>query len=484
MISHAVNHLMSLAPHPTRFGAGQPATPPTPAQTESRHFGTYLPTSQMLAQLASRVRFAGKAAPTLAEAENNPHLAQVYQFNRVADMLQLDPQVRKVLTTPYRKLEVQVMLRRDDGSLDSFTGYRVQHNGARGPYKGGVRYDEHVSEDEVLALASLMTWKCAVMNIPYGGAKGGIQIDPRKYSQAELERVTRDYTRKISRIIGPETDIPAPDMNTNAQTMAWMMDEFGRIRGNGGNNETAVVTGKPLSLGGSKGRESATGRGAFFVLREALKDANINLKTATAAVQGFGNVGYFIAENLQKAGVKVVAISTVDGAMYNKDGIDVKALKEYEKQHGSVLGFKGATSLANPAELMELPVDVLVPAAKEMVLTEKNADRVKAKVVLECANGPTTPGADQILNRKGVRVIPDILANAGGVTVSYFEWVQNMEHQQWDEDEVDQKLEKKMTTAYREIKTLSDEKKVPLRDAAFMLAVQRVVEAAKARGYI
>lgn len=432
---------------------------------------------------ALKPRFAGgvdNTNPSLDDAEHNAFLAQVYQFNKVADRLGLSAGLKKVLSTPYRELKVQVVLKRDNGDLESFEGYRVQHNGARGPYKGGIKYHPSAEPDEIRALASLMSWKCALLDLPFGGAKGGIKIDPRQYSEAELERVTRDYTRKISQFIGRNKDIPAPDLNTNAKTMAWIMDEYGKKFG----HSPGVVTGKPLSLEGSLGRESATGRGAFFVVREALKDKGIKMEGATAVVQGFGNVGYHIAENLDRAGMKVIAISTVDGALYNPDGIDVKNLKEYELKHKTVEGFPGAEKMQDPKKLLEIETDVLVPAAVGHVLNENNAEDIKAKVILECANHPTTPKADQVFNRRGITVLPDILANAGGVTVSYFEWVQNQTHYRWDETEIDEKLEKKMVQAYKNVSRLSRTENINMRDAAFTLAIQTVKQASQDRGYI
>lgn len=437
--------------------------------------------------MSQRVRFGAQNntpadGPDINDAEKNPYLAQVYQFNRVAKLLNLDPEVQKILSSPYRELKVQVILKRDDGSLKMLDGFRVQHNGARGPYKGGITFHTKTNPDEVRALASLMTWKCALLDLPFGGAKGGINMDPRQFSPAEIERITRDYTRKISRIIGPETDIPAPDMNTNAQTMAWVMDEYGKTKSNEGNKQ-AVVTGKPLTLGGSRGRESATGRGAFFILRNALAEKNIPLNGATAAVQGLGNVGFHIATNMQDAGIKIVAVGTVDGALYDPNGIDVRKLKEYELQHGSIAGYPHGKIIPD-TDLLELDTDILVPAALGHVIHENNADRIQAKLVLECANHPVTPKADAVLQENGITVVPDILTNAGGVTVSYFEWVQNLQHQKWDADEIDQKLEKKMSEAYANTSKMARDKGLSFRDAAYAIAIEAVRQASKDRGYI
>jgi glutamate dehydrogenase (NAD(P)+) len=458
-----------------------------PATAEELHRA---PVRQFLIR-PQTVRFGGKRDdadfallnPTLDEAEHNPHLAQVYQFNKVADLLKLDPAVRKILAAHDREVKVQVTLKRDNGEWDSFDGYRIQHNGFRGPYKGGIKYHPHADLDEVRSLASGMTWKTALMDLPYGGAKGGIRLDPSKYSRAELERITRDYTRKIARFIGPEMDIPAPDVNTNAQVMGWMVNEYGQLYP-GMVDRKAVVTGKPRSLGGSLGRESATGRGAFFVLRESFRERGEDLSGKTVAVQGFGNVGYHIADNLQKAGAKVVAISTINGAVQNRDGIDVQALKAYERAHGTIEGFPGAKRMNNPEDLVTLDVDVLVPAAMGHAINERNAKRIQAKYILECANHPTTPKADNILNRKGVTVLPDILANAGGVTVSYYEWVQNMQHLSWNEQEIDQKLEGKMTDVYRAVSALSKDKNISLRDAAYVKAIQTILEAGRDSGQL
>lgn len=437
---------------------------------------TLLAYNQRLLHFRGNGRDVPNLNPTIEEAERNPFLAQIYQFNHAADLMGLEPSVRKILMTPERELKVKLIVKRDDGSLDSLDGYRVQHNSFRGPYKGGIKYHPHADLDEVRSLASGMTWKTALMDLPYGGAKGGIRFDPNKYSPAELERITRTYTRKIAPFIGPEVDIPAPDVNTNSQVMGWMVNEYGQLHPDMVDRR-AVVTGKPRSLGGSLGRESATGRGAFFALREAFKEDKRSLSKATAAVQGFGNVGYFIAKNLQDAGAKVVAVSTVHGALYNPEGIDIAALKEHEKATGSIIGFPGARQLNDPEELLALDVDVLAPAALGHAINAKNAERVKAKYVLECANHPTTPKADDILNRKGVKVIPDILANAGGVTVSYYEWVQNMQHLSWSEREIDNKLEEKMTDVYKAVSQLAKERKISLRDSAYIKAIQTVLEA-------
>lgn len=413
---------------------------------------------------------------TLEEAETNPNKALVYRFNKGADLLQLSKAERKLLSTPFREVQVQIPVKMDDGTEKLFLGYRVQHNDARGPYKGGIRFHHQVDLDEVRALASCMTWKTALMDLPFGGAKGGVICNPGTLSARELEKLTRGYTAKIATILGPKQDIPAPDVGTNEQVMAWVMDEFGKRAG----CCPAVVTGKPLHLGGSVGRASATGRGAFFVLEEACRDLKIDLKMATAAIQGFGNVGYHAAKHLYDAGVKIVAISNVDGGLYCKSGIDVDKLHDYFKKNGTFKGF-GAPE-AKPVtneELLALKTTILMPAALGEVITGKNADRVKARIVLEGANDPLTPKADVILAQKGVLVLPDILVNAGGVTVSYFEWVQNLKKLQWNEQQVDRKLKKHMVKAYRHVKSVADRHGISMREAAFMIAIQRVVEASR-----
>ncbi len=418
---------------------------------------------------------------TLNEAEENPFLAQVYQFNRVADQLNLPRSVRDVLSTPYRELTVQLPVRMDNGETKVFWGYRVQHNGALGPYKGGIRYAPDVDLDEVRSLASAMTWKNALAGLNYGGAKGGILCDPTKLSQRELERLTRAYTRQISKIIGPDRDVPAPDMGTNEQVMAWIMDEYGRLFG----HNPGVVTGKPVELYGSVGRTEATGLGAFYVLREVLQDQGRELKDVSVAVQGFGNVGYHFAKFAHEAGARVKAISTIDGALYAENGLDIADVKAYLDQGGDIKKYdkNGARPISN-AELLALDVDVLTPAAAGEVITGKNADKVRAKIILECANHPSTPKADPILEKKGVLVVPDILVNAGGVIVSYFEWEQNKSGARWDVDEVNGRLEKYMTKNYRKVKDAADASGTSLRDSAWRLGVENVMKASQRRGYI
>jgi len=400
-----------------------------------------------------------------------------YQFDIAADKMNLDEPMRVLLKTPFREVTVQIPVRMDDGRLVVFLGYRVQHNGARGPQKGGIRYHPDVDLDEVKALASLMTWKTALVDIPFGGAKGGVTCDPTRMSSLELERLTRKFTSRISIVLGPYRDIPAPDLNTNAQVMAWIMDEYGAHFG----HTPSIVTGKPLHLGGSKGREQATGRGVVFVIREAARDLKMNMNGATMAIQGFGNVGSNTALLAAEAGSKVLAISDVQGGIYSAKGLNVSKVLEHAKRQGSVVGYPEADEISNE-DLLELKCDILVPAALGGVITKLNADRIKARIVAEAANSPTTTSADEILNDRGILVLPDILTNAGGVTVSYFEWVQNLQQFQWEEDQVNSELEKIMIRAYVQVREVARKERVPLRTAAYMLAIRKVAEAERLRG--
>jgi len=366
----------------------------------------------------------------------------------------------------------------DDGSIEVFTGYRVQHSISRGPCKGGIRYAPDVSLDEVRALASWMTWKCAVVNIPFGGAKGGVICDPKNMSQGELERMTRRYTAELIEFIGPEKDVPAPDMGTNEQTMAWIMDTYSmHMR----NTVTSVVTGKPVNLGGSRGRREATGRGVSIVCDQALKYLNMSPQNTTVIVQGFGNVGSNSAKLLWDKGYKIIGIGEFDGALFNKDGIDISELLEHRAKRGTIHGFSGAEAV-DKDELLTMQCDVLIPAATENVITSRNADRIKARILCEGANGPTTSVADEILAEKGVFIIPDILANAGGVTASYFEWVQDRMGYFWTEDEVNQRLERIMIDSFDDVMQYSVNHSVNNRIAAYMLAIDRVAYTAKQRG--
>ncbi len=375
----------------------------------------------------------------------NPYDIAVAQFDEAADRLGLSQAMRAILRKPKRELIVNFPVRMDNGDVEMYTGYRVQHNINRGPAKGGIRFSPEVSLDEMRALAMWMTWKCAVVGIPFGGAKGGVICDPHKLSRTELERLTRRYATEISVLMGPDSDIPAPDMNTNPQIMAWMMDTFSMHMGY---SVPAVITGKPLAIGGSEGRLEATARGVQFVTREAMHDLGLRPEDCSVVVQGFGNVGSISARLLHEMGCRVVAVSDIQGGVYNPHGIDIHKALRHSKEHGSLRGLPDTEAITN-AELLELPCDVLVPAALENQLTAKNAPRVKARLIVEAANGPTTPDADHILNDRGIMVVPDILANAGGVTVSYFEWVQDLQRFFWAELEINNRLEQIMMRAYR-----------------------------------
>jgi len=409
----------------------------------------------------------------------NPFEIAKKQIDRVGKKLGLDPGLIELFKTPKRELTVNFPVKMDDGSLKVFTGYRVQFNDALGPFKGGIRYHWNVSLDEVRALACWMTWKCAVMGLPYGGAKGGVICNPKEMSKGELERMTRRYASAISVIIGPEKDIPAPDVYTDGQTMAWIMDT---ISMNAGYAVPGVVTGKPLAIGGSLGRDEATSRGLMYATREAATRIKLNLKGATVAVQGFGNVGYHYARLIQdEMGAKVIAVSDSKGGIYSPRGFDPKEVLTYKEKTGSVVGFPGTKRISNE-EILEMDVDVLAPCALENAITQENAPRVKAKIVAEGANGPTTPEADDILFKRGIMVLPDILANGGGVTVSYFEWVQNIMEFFWTKAEVDKRLEDHMVTAFERVWEMKGKQKVDMRQAAYMVAISRVAEAYKVRG--
>ncbi len=411
-------------------------------------------------------------------AVRNPYEIALSQFDRAAQYVPMKAGIYKMLRKPKRELTVSFPVRMDDGSVEIFTGYRVQHHDVRGPFKGGIRYHPDVTLDEVRALAMWMTWKTAVVNIPYGGAKGGIVCDPKKMSPAELERLTRRYTSEISLIIGPDADIPAPDVNTNPQVMAWIMDTYSMLHGHA---IPAVVTGKPLDIGGSVGRLEATGRGVVFTVEEALKHLGIRPDEVTVAIQGYGNAGSVTARLIHALGAKVIAVSDSKGGIYNPRGLDPMDVLRHKRETGSVVGYPEADTITN-AELLAMECTVLVPAALENQITRENADAVKARIVAEAANGPTTPEADDILHDKGVFVIPDILCNAGGVTVSYFEWVQDLQSFFWDEDEVNSRLERIMKRAFREVLQTAEERKVDMRTAAYILAISRVVRAVELRG--
>jgi glutamate dehydrogenase (NAD(P)+) len=409
----------------------------------------------------------------------NPFETARKQVDIVAKILKLDAGMTEILKSPKRELTVNFPVRMDDGSYRIFTGYRVQYNMARGPCKGGIRYHPQVTLDEVRALAAWMTWKCAVVGLPYGGAKGGVVCDPKKMSKGELERLTRRFASEILPIIGPEVDVPAPDVYTDSQTMAWIMDTYSMQKGY---SVPGVVTGKPLSIGGSEGRAEATGRGCMYVVREAARQMGLATKGATVAIQGFGNAGSVAARLMaEELGVKVVAVSDSKGGIVNRAGLEPVKVEEHKTRSGSVVGFPGAQAISN-AELLELDVDVLVPAALENQITKDNAGRIKAKIVAEAANGPTTPEADEILFKNKVTVLPDILANAGGVTVSYFEWVQDLQGYFWTAKDVNDRLEKVMSSSYAEVAKIARQHGVHNRTAAYILAMERVVEAIRARG--
>jgi glutamate dehydrogenase (NAD(P)+) len=424
-------------------------------------------------------KLATGADPQELTDDMSPFEAATYFFHQSADRLQLEDHMREVLATSYRELAVQVPVSMDDGKVRVYRGFRIQHNGARGPYKGGVRFHESADLDEVRALAALMTWKNALIDVPFGGAKGGVQCEPGLLSHDELQRLTRRFTSMISYIIGVNRDIPAPDMGTNAQTMAWMMDAYGHKHG----HTPAIVTGKPVELGGSPGREEATGRGVILCGREAAKRRDIDFDGARVVVQGFGNVGFWAAAIAVDYGAKLIAVSDVGGGTYNAEGLDLHDLIKHREDSVSVADFKGGDEIDND-DLLTLDCDILIPAAVHAVINTDNADDIKAKMVVEAANGPTTPAADKILEEKGVTVVPDILANAGGVTVSYFEWVQNIQQFRWEIDQVNYELKKKMTRATADVFRRADEEEVPLRDAAFDIAVERVAHAADIRGYV
>jgi glutamate dehydrogenase (NAD(P)+) len=412
------------------------------------------------------------------DQEKNPWLAAEARFNNAADKLGLDEGIRKVLGNPTRELTVNIPVQLDDGRIELFTGYRVQHSIARGPGKGGIRYAPDVSIDEVRALASWMTWKCAVVNIPFGGAKGGVICNPALLSDGELERITRRYTAEIIDIIGPDRDVPAPDVNTNDRVMAWIMDTYAmHVR----HATTAVVTGKPMELGGSRGRTEATGRGCMIVTLEALKKFGLRPEDTRVVIQGFGNVGGMAARLMAARGFRIVSIVEYNGAVYNANGLDIQALMNHKKETGSIVNFEGGENV-DKTEAFYLECDVLIPAATENVITSANAAQLRCRILCEGANGPTTPLADEILARNNVFVIPDILANAGGVTVSYFEWVQDRQGFFWNEDLVNSRLEEIMVGSFNSVTAYGVKHKVDNRTAAYMLALDRVASAMKLRG--
>lgn len=412
-------------------------------------------------------------------APANPYVTAQRQFDQAAAILELDGGLRAVLREVRREFTVNFPVRMDSGRIQVFTGYRVQHNLTRGPAKGGIRYHPQVSLDEVKALSMWMTWKCAVTNLPYGGAKGGVICEPSTMSAKELENLTRRFASEISILIGPESDIPAPDVNTNQQTMAWIMDTLSMEKGY---SIPATVTGKPLSIGGSQGRPAATGRGVMVVALEACQRLGWEPSQCTVAIQGFGNVGSVSAELLHAKGFKVVAVSDVFGGIYNPDGLDIPELLQHQARTGRVDDFPGAAQKVTNPQLLELPVTILIPAALENQFSIENAARIEAKLIVEAANGPTTPEADDIFHQRGIVVVPDILANAGGVTVSYFEWVQDLQSFFWEEDEINARLTRIMQTAYQQVDDLAQEHRTTLRMGAYCLAVKRVADATAVRG--
>jgi len=419
-----------------------------------------------LSEPAGRAPMSGKAI-----AQN--------QFERAADLVGMEEYMRRILRTPFREVTVEVPVRMEDGRVEVFTGYRIQHNGARGPCKGGIRYHPEADHDEVLGLATIMTWKTALMDIPFGGAKGGVAVDPKGLSRLELERLTRRFTQRIAIVLGPYRDIPAPDVNTNAQVMAWLLDEYSNRHG----YTPAVVTGKPIALGGSLGREEATGRGVMYVMQEYARDFGIPLKDGRVAIQGFGNVGAHLARLLvTEAGARVVAVTDVTGGVANEQGLDVPGLLRHAAERRPLAEWPGGRTITND-ELWTVPCEWLVPAALGGVITkERNARTVDCRVVVEAANEPTTPTADLILAERGIAVLPDFLANAGGVTVSYFEWSQNLQQHRWTHERVNTELKETITRAYREVRDLAKEKGAAFRTAAYAIAIQRVAEAERLRG--
>jgi glutamate dehydrogenase (NAD(P)+) len=406
------------------------------------------------------------------------HVA-LQQYDRAADRLNLGPAVREVLRNPKREVTVRFPVQMDDGSTRVYTGYRVWHNVTRGPAKGGIRFHPQTDLEEIRALAMWMTWKCACVKIPYGGAKGGVTCDPKQLSRRELERLTRRYTTEIGDIIGPDSDIPAPDVNTNAQVMAWMMDTYSMHRGY---SVPGVVTGKPVSIGGSEGRQEATGRGVIYTIQEAAKVIGLDLQGARVVVQGYGNAGESAARYIAEIGAKVVAVSDSRGGVFGPDGLDLSLVTRHKQETGSVVGTPRTRPVSNE-ELLELDCDILIPAALEGMITERNASRVRARIIAEAANGPTSPEADDVFRERGVLVIPDILCNAGGVTVSYFEWVQDREEFFWSIDEINARLRRIMVRAFDDVQRTAVEHDVDLRMAAYMLSVSRVAEATLTRGF-
>jgi glutamate dehydrogenase (NAD(P)+) len=429
--------------------------------------------------MATVAKAAPQPIPRIAPREDlNPYRIAQIQFDIAAEYLKLDQGLRQILRTPKRVLEVSIPTKMDNGQVKVFAGYRVQHNVARGPAKGGIRYHPGVTLDEVKALAAWMTWKTATVNIPYGGGKGGVICDPKRMTKPELERMTRRYTSEILPIIGPEQDIPAPDMYTDSQTMAWIMDTYSMTKGY---STLGVVTGKPLSIGGSEGRNEATARGCLVAVEEACRVKKMSIRGSSVAIQGFGNAGSLAAKLFAEKKARVIAISDSRGGVFNSRGIDPLKAMRYKERSGTVVGMPGTSRISND-ELLTMKCDILIPAALENVITLNNADQIKAKIVAEAANGPTTPHADEVLARKGIMLLPDILANAGGVTVSYFEWVQDLQSFFWSEAEVNAKLESVMRRAFQEVHESARKHRTHMRTGAYCLAVGRVADATLVRG--
>jgi glutamate dehydrogenase/leucine dehydrogenase len=409
----------------------------------------------------------------------NPFETALKQLDEAAELINLETGMRDVLANPKRVLIVSLPVKLDSGKIEVFTGFRSQHNDARGPFKGGIRYHPQVTIDEVKALSMWMTWKCAIADIPYGGGKGGIICNPKEMSEGELERMTRRYAYSIADIIGPRTDIPAPDVYTGGKEMAWIMDTYSALKGNFGQPE--IITGKPLAIGGSLGRTEATGRGLTFTVREAAKKLSIDLKTATVAIQGFGNAGQYAGQLLEDQGAKIIAVSDSNGAVVNKKGLDVQGLRKHKEKNGSVTEYPESKAMSGQ-EIIETECTILVPAALENQITQKNASRISAKIVAEAANGPTTPEADEILFKNNVLLIPDILANGGGVTVSYFEWLQNLRREYWTESDVNERLDKNISKAFDDVYKAHEKHGVNMRKASTLLAIEKVAEATRIRG--
>jgi glutamate dehydrogenase (NAD(P)+) len=420
----------------------------------------------------------GEAKPAQRAEVSNLDIVHHY-FERAIERLEIPDDIRTVFWTPYREVTVQIPVKLSDGKVHTFSGYRIQHNGARGPYKGGIRYHPEVDVDEVRALASLMTWKTAVANIPFGGAKGGVNCPADKLERSELQSITRSFMDKIQKVLGPTRDIPAPDVGTNAQVMAWMMDEYGKLHG----HTPAICTGKPIALEGSYGREQATGRGCIYMFREAAPQIGLTPAECTFVVQGYGNVGSWAARILQQLGAKMIGTSDATGAIHSENGIDADDLAAHIRQGGKLTEFADVDTIS-PDDLLAIECDVLIPAALGGMIHEHNADRINTKMIIEGANSPTTPAADQILDDKGVHIVPDVMANAGGVVCSYFEWVQNLQHFRWSEREVNDKLGGVMRRAYRDVSARSKEERISLREAAYLVGIERVVEASRTRGYV